>query len=281
MSPVREDVVADALSDVIGVLNELDVGYLAIGGIATALRGIDKPVRDIDIFLREEDVPKVQEGLARRGFEAKDPEEDWLEKATRDDVLVDLIHRIDQRIEVTDEMIERGDTERVLGTDLRVIGPEDLILSLAITDKPDTHYWKDALVVLGNSEIDWGYLERRTNEDPTRMLALLLHARAYGIGVPDHVLANLVRRCPELQVHEDEGYLAARAKEALIHDERVAEPSLDITCEDGAIVVRGALPAEDRRRAVEDVLHERFPDAQVRNETTVAGGSEPADTERL
>ncbi|HVL64171.1 MAG TPA: nucleotidyltransferase [Actinomycetota bacterium] len=281
MSPVREDVVADALSDVIAVLNELDVGYLAIGGIATALRGIDKPVRDIDIFLREDDVPKVQEGLARRGFEAKDPEEDWLEKATRDDVLVDLIHRVDQRIEVTDEMIERGDTERVLGTELRVIGPEDLILSLAITDKPDTHYWKDALVVLGNSEIDWTYLERRTTEDPTRMLALLLHARAYDIEVPDHVLTNLVRRCPELQVHEDEGYLAARAKEALIHDERVGEPSLDITCEDGTIVVRGALPAEDRRRAVEDVLRERFPDAQVRNETTVAGGSEPADTERL
>ncbi len=281
MSPVREDIVGRALKDVVSTLHELNVDYLTIGGIPVALRGVDKPVRDIDFLLREEDVPKVLDRLAAKGFEPHDPEEGWLMKATRDDVLVDLIFRIDQRIRLTDEMLAHGQIEEVLGVELRIIGPEDLILSLAVTDKPDTHYWKDALVVLREVPLDWDYLLERSQEGLLRMLALLLHAIAYDIDVPRAVLAELIRRCPELQDPADEGYLAARAKAALVEDTRVSEPSLDVSCADGKLTVRGAVATEERRRAVEDVLRERFPDAEVDNRVRVAGGEEPVEPERV
>jgi hypothetical protein len=281
MSPVREDIVARALRDVAATLYSLDIDYVAIGGIPSALHGVDKPVRDIDIFLREEDVSRVLDALSDRGFEPETPEEDWLMKATRDDILVDLIFRIDQRIRLTDEMLERARLDEVMGTEIRIIGPEDLVLSLAVTDKPDTHYWKDALVILRNAPMDWSYLLRRAEEGTLRMLALLLHAVAYGIEVPRDVLATLVRTCAILQDPADEGYLAAHAKAALVEDARVSEPSLDVSCAEGTITVRGTMPTEERRRAIEVVLRERFPDAGIDNQVRVSGTEEPVEPEHV
>jgi osmotically-inducible protein OsmY len=58
-------------------------------------------------------------------------------------------------------------------------------------------------------------------------------------------------------------------RQALATDPRVGEPELQVRIAAGRVIVTGALPSEERRRAVEDVVRERCGELQVDNQTTV------------
>ena len=70
-------------------------------------------------------------------------------------------------------------------------------------------------------------------------------------------------------------YLIAAICEALAEDPRVSEIELDVDVRDGTAIVRGSVQTEERRRGVDQVLAERFPDLEVRNEVTVLAPPEP------
>jgi hypothetical protein len=70
-------------------------------------------------------------------------------------------------------------------------------------------------------------------------------------------------------VERQPDYLIARVGQALADDPRVSELELDVDIEGDTVVVRGVVPTEGRRRGVDRVLEERFPDLRSRNEVTV------------
>jgi hypothetical protein len=76
-------------------------------------------------------------------------------------------------------------------------------------------------------------------------------------------------------------YLIARVSDALAEDPRVSEVELDVDVVDGTVVVRGSVPTEERRRGVGEVLAERFPDLDARNEVTVLEPPDPPDEEEV
>jgi hypothetical protein len=78
-----------------------------------------------------------------------------------------------------------------------------------------------------------------------------------------------------------DAYVAAHVQEALARDTRVNEPELEVQVVGGKVFVTGVLPTDERRRAVEDVVHECCPDLRVENKTTVARYSETGDSERV
>jgi hypothetical protein len=78
-----------------------------------------------------------------------------------------------------------------------------------------------------------------------------------------------------------EAYVAAHVQEALARDPRVNEPELEVQVAGGRVFVTGVVPTDERRRAVEDVVHECCPDLPVENKTTVARYPETGDTERV
>jgi hypothetical protein len=80
--------------------------------------------------------------------------------------------------------------------------------------------------------------------------------------------------------HEPE-YLIAGVTEALATDPRVSEVELDVDVVDGIVVVRGSVPTEERRRGIGEVLAERFPEVEARNEVTVLEPPEPPAEEDL
>lgn len=61
------------------------------GGCAVYARGGPVTTHDIDIFLREQDVPSAAAALHEAGLRLEDPPENWLTKAYDGSVLVDLI----------------------------------------------------------------------------------------------------------------------------------------------------------------------------------------------
>jgi BON domain len=78
-----------------------------------------------------------------------------------------------------------------------------------------------------------------------------------------------------------EAYVAAHVQEALARDPRVNEPELEVQVVGGRVFVTGVVPTDQRRRAVEAVVHECCPDLRVENQTTVAHYPETGETERV
>jgi hypothetical protein len=76
-------------------------------------------------------------------------------------------------------------------------------------------------------------------------------------------------------------YLIARVSDALADDPRVSEVELDVDVEDGTVVIRGTVPTEERRRGVGEILAERFPELDARNEVKVLEPPDPPAEEEV
>jgi predicted nucleotidyltransferase len=117
--------------EVLTLMNERGVPY-AISG-AFALRehtGICRNTKDLDLFLAPEDVPKALDELRAAGFETEVKDPVWLAKAHRDDFFVDLITGMSNGIVTVDRSwIERATPSQILGVPVKVLAPEELLVS--------------------------------------------------------------------------------------------------------------------------------------------------------
>lgn len=180
------------LSDVVEAVEDEGIHYLAIGGLASATYGRPRPTKDIDVFVKPEDAERCVKALEGSGFSTEEPKEDWLLKAYKDDVLVDVIFRIHNSVYLDDDMLARARRRRLKGQTLRVVPPEDFIVMQALTHSEDTpHYWYNALTVIASSEIEWEYVIRRSSHGPRRVLSLLLYAQSNDLAVPDQVILRI------------------------------------------------------------------------------------------
>lgn len=76
-------------------------------------------------------------------------------------------------------------------------------------------------------------------------------------------------------------YTAQHIKDALIHDPRVGEMTLDVALAGGRVFVSGQVPTEQRRDAVPDVVRGIAGDLEIVNEVTVVPCDEPEGQEVL
>lgn len=76
-------------------------------------------------------------------------------------------------------------------------------------------------------------------------------------------------------------YVAAHVQEALARDPRVNEPELEVQVVNGRVFVTGVVPTNERREAIEAVVHDVSPESDVENQTTVARYPEAGEPERV
>jgi osmotically-inducible protein OsmY len=76
-------------------------------------------------------------------------------------------------------------------------------------------------------------------------------------------------------------YVAAHVQEALARDPRVNEPELEVQVVNGRVFVTGVVPTNERRDAIEAVVHDVSPDFDVENQTTVARYPEAGEPEHV
>jgi predicted nucleotidyltransferase len=181
------------LDEVLDVLRTSEVTALVIGGVAAAIFGRPRWSDDVDLFVRAEDALPLLRALAGRGFDTDETFPDWLYKAFKDGVLIDLIFKSAGDIYLDDEMVERSCAETFRGRSIPVVAPEDLVVMKAIAhSEPTARYWYDALGILSRVELDWEYLLRRARQGPHRVLSLLVYARSNDIAVPDAAIDRLL-----------------------------------------------------------------------------------------
>lgn len=88
---MNEQALLRTLTRVVTALTQKDIAFAVAGGCAVYARGGPVTTHDIDIFLREQDVPSAAAALHEAGLRLEDPPENWLTKAYDGSVLVDLI----------------------------------------------------------------------------------------------------------------------------------------------------------------------------------------------
>jgi predicted nucleotidyltransferase len=181
------------LDDAVGALRRSGTSFLLMGSIATSAMGRRRAVTDIDVFVRDHDVTSALAALEEDGFETMVVSKNWLAKAFKDEVLVDVISRSTHDITLTDEILAHAAEIDVAGRTLPAVSAEDLVVMKAVATSEDTsRYWFDALGLLGRPDLDWGYLARRARQHGARrVLSLLFFARSIDLIVPDEILDEL------------------------------------------------------------------------------------------
>jgi predicted nucleotidyltransferase len=188
-----EGAVEQAFGDAIDAIQDAEIPYVVIGGLASSLLGRPRMTNDVDLLLRsEEDARRALEALANAGFETEETNPSWIFKACRDDVTIDLMFWLKGDIYLDDQMLERAPLEEFAGRRISVMPPEDLIVVKAVIhDEQTPRHWHDALGVIADQELDWEYLFSRARHGARRVLALLIYAQANDLIVPDDAIRGL------------------------------------------------------------------------------------------
>jgi hypothetical protein len=156
-----------SLKKAVAALRDAEVPFLLAGSLAVWARGGPETRNDLDFVVKEEDVERAVDVLAEAGMRPEKPPEEWLWKAWDGDVLIDVIFA-PRGLEVTDEVIWRGEQLHVLGITIPVMSIEDVLatklLALHEHELDFTGLVRIARAV--REQIDWRYLRERTKDSP-------------------------------------------------------------------------------------------------------------------
>ena len=175
----------DALKVAVATLRDREIPFVLGGSLAAWARGGPEPQKDIDLMVKPVDAESALQALVDAGMRPERPPEDWLLKAYRDDVLIDLIYR-PSGIDITDELLREAETIRVMALDTPVMNTEDMLVTmLCALDEHCLDY--GALVAIARSlreQVDWAELRARTAATSPYAKAFFTLVEELGIADP-------------------------------------------------------------------------------------------------
>lgn len=192
---VAEDVFMRVLGEAVAALEAEDIPYVLMGGLVSRAAGRPRDTHDIDLLVRPDHAGAVLTCLDAAGFVTRETEPQWLYKAVKDGVLVDVLFRASGDVLLDDDMVARATDRDFEGHRARVMAVEDLVVIKALSHRESTsRHWFDALALLSTCQVDWDYvLLRAKRRGARRMLSLLLYAQSVDIVVPDRAMKELYR----------------------------------------------------------------------------------------
>ncbi len=148
-------------------LRDAQVPFLLGGSLASWARGGPETKHDLDFMVKPEDAERAVELLCEQGMKAERPPEEWLVKVWDGDVLVDVIFA-PTGLEVTDEVLARGDEVDVLGMSMPIMALEDIFTTKLLSLKE--HYLDyEGILPFARAlreQVDWEEVRKRTSESP-------------------------------------------------------------------------------------------------------------------
>lgn len=184
----------------VDILKNAEVPFLIAGGLAAKAYGKRRSTHDIDLFVKPADARRTMEVLAQAGFTAEVTYPEWLYKAFKHEVMIDIIFKSEGGIIVDDEVLARARWMDYRGRRIPVTPPEILMLmkvfALRDTHAANTHWrhWRDAISVLRNVPLDWDFLYRKGLDlGPRIVLGFLLMAEVEGVRADYPTVARLCR----------------------------------------------------------------------------------------
>lgn len=195
----------------ISALLAAEVPFLVAGAYAFfAYTGIFRDTKDLDIFIRERELPLAFRTLAQAGFRTELCDPRWIGKAFLGDSFVDLIFSSSNGLAVVDELwFAHARQGAVLGYPCPIAPPEEIIFSKAFIDERERYDGADVnhLIYACGHEMDWGRLLARFGPHWEVLFSHLTLYRFVYPGarrrVPDWVMDELCRRTHDLSREGD------------------------------------------------------------------------------
>lgn len=157
----------EVLKRVATALKGAEVPFALAGGYAVWARGGQESTHDVDVIVPPDQIPAAWKALLEYGFEAHTFSEDWLVKVIRQDVVVDVIHRLPTG-DVDSALLARCDALVVDSVVMPVMQATDIILCrlLALSDHSCDFAPMLAFVRSLREQIDWGFVHRQCKDSP-------------------------------------------------------------------------------------------------------------------
>lgn len=152
-------------ADALALLTRSDIPFLVGGALALGhYTRIDRPTKDLDLFLRKGDIWLALETFRSVGCEAHLPFPHWLGKARCGDEYVDLIFSSGNGIAVVDDAwFDYAVRADILGVPVKLCPPEEMIWSKAFVQERERFDGADILHLLHRlgPTLDWRRLMDR------------------------------------------------------------------------------------------------------------------------
>ena len=144
------------------LLAESGLPFLLSGTYAlSCYTGITRPTKDLDVFCKPSDAPKILGFFKGRGYRIDIEDERWIGKVWKGEHFFDVIYNMSTAsIPVTDHWFREPYEVEVYGTNVRITPPTEFLLSkLFLQDRYRYDGADVAHVILKkHDEIDWRYL---------------------------------------------------------------------------------------------------------------------------
>lgn len=143
------------------------------GGLAfSAYTGRLRNTKDVDLFLLAEDRERAIDAVLAAGFhdyfDEKPYDREWIFRAKRDSVIVDLIWKMaNYRGDVDEGWLDHGEEVVIRGAKIRCLPVEELIWSKLYVLQRERCDWTDMLNLLDarGPDLDWEHLIDRVGPD--------------------------------------------------------------------------------------------------------------------
>lgn len=192
VDPERQERFREVLAEAIEIVEGEGISYLIGGSMASNHWGRPSAVGDVDMIVQPTDAKRLLKAFDAAGYQTEEAQPNWLYKAKKGDVSVDMIFEMEGHLYLEDVMVDHGELVDVHGIRFRLMSAEDFVVSQAMSTGEDTpDYWYNALGVLAKSELDWDYLVERASRGPRRVLSLLIYAQSNDLPIPDGAIRRL------------------------------------------------------------------------------------------
>ena len=238
---------------VLETLHERHVEFLVGGSFAFYRHtGIERPTKDIDVFLRRADLPFALESLREAGFETDLVYPHWLAKARCGGAAVDLIFSSGNGVSAVDDAWFTSAPEAtVLGITVKISPVEELIWSKAFVMERERFDGADIvhLIAAQGEQIAWDHLLDRFG---TNGRVLLAHLVLFGYVYPDkrhlvpsHVLERLIAELRREEQEEEPAPTTAACRGTLLSREQYLVDIEQRGALDARVAPIGAMSLDD------------------------------------
>ena len=214
--------------DALRKLHETGIPFLVGGAFAFShYSKVPRDTKDIDVFVKPADCPRVLESFAQTGYETEMPFPHWLGKIRRGSYFMDVIFSSGNAVARVDDLwFDHAPRADVLGMIVRLSPVEEMVWSKAFIQERERFDGADVLHLLRETgpSLDWPRLLMRFGD---HWRVLLSHLILFGFVYPDKrqsvpawVMEELIRRLtvsrPNLQ--SDICYGTLLSREQYLHD---------------------------------------------------------------
>lgn len=158
----------EALRGAVATLRAGQIPFALGGSLAAWARGGPEPWNDLDLMVKPGDAERALEALAAAGMRIERPPEEWLFKAWKENVMIDIIFR-PAGLEITDEVLARAEPLSVLAVETPVMALEDVLATKlnALNEQHSLDYRPSLAIARAlREQIDWQRLRQQTAASP-------------------------------------------------------------------------------------------------------------------